>query len=340
MGHFNAMRSVRLVVLALAGWQSGMVFAQQAGAGDADPLPSWEESVSKAAIVAFVTKVTRVDSPTFVPVAERVAVFDNDGTLWSERPAYFQLMFTVDRVRQLAPQHPEWENQQPFQAALDGDLEALAQSGAEGLTRLLMVTHAGMTSDEFSQTVKQWLATARHPRFDRPYQQLVFQPMLELLEYLRAHGFKTFIVSGGGVDFIRVFAEEVYGIPPEQTIGSSIKMKLEMRDGHPVIVRLPEIDFINDKAGKPIGIQKVIGRRPLAAFGNSDGDLQMLQYTAAGSGPRFCMIVHHTDSDREWKYDRDSHVGRLDKALEEARQGDWSIVDMRRDWRVVYPRER
>ena len=301
MIHLNALRTVRLglIAIVLAGWQPSIAFAQQAGSGDADPLPSWKESASKAAIVAFVNKVTRIGSPEFVPVAERVAVFDNDGTLWSEKPIYFQLMFTIDRVQQLASQHPEWKNQQPFQAALDGDLEALAQSGAEGLTKLLMVTHAGMTTDEFAQTVRQWLATARHPRFDRPYQQLVFQPMLELLEYLRAHSFKTFIVSGGGVDFIRVFAEEVYGIPPEQTIGSSIKMKLEMRDGQPVIVRLPEIDFINDKAGKPVGIEKVIGRRPVAAFGNSDGDLQMLQYTAAGSGPRFCMIIHHTDSRME-----------------------------------------
>ena len=289
MIHLNALRTVRLglIAIVLAGWQPSIAFAQQAGSGDADPLPSWKESASKAAIVAFVNKVTRIGSPEFVPVAERVAVFDNDGTLWSEKPIYFQLMFTIDRVQQLASQHPEWNNQQPFQAALDGDLETLAQSGAEGLTKLLMVTHAGMTTDEFAQTVRQWLATARHPRFDRPYQQLVFQPMLELLEYLRAHSFKTFIVSGGGVDFIRVFAEEVYGIPPEQTIGSSIKMKLEMRNGQPVIVRLPEIDFINDKAGKPVGIEKAIGRRPVAAFGNSDGDLQMLQYTAAVAVPGF-----------------------------------------------------
>jgi len=261
----------------------------------ADPLPSWNECASKESMVLFVERITKKDSPDFVPVADRIATFDNDGCLWSEQPIYFQLQFAIDRVKQLAPQHPEWKTEQPFQAVLEDDKETLAQAGMEGLAKLIMATHAGMTTDEFSQTVRDWLKTARHPRFHRPYDELVFQPMLELLDYLRANGFKTYIVSGGGIEFLRVFAEEAYGIPPEQVIGSSIKTKFELREGEPVIVRLPEIDFIDDKEGKPVAINKFIGRRPIAAFGNSDGDLQMLQWTAAGEGPRFCLYVHHTD---------------------------------------------
>jgi phosphoglycolate phosphatase-like HAD superfamily hydrolase len=281
--------------------------------------------------------VTTPDSADFVAPDERIAVFDNDGTLWSEKPAYFQLLFAIDRIRQLAPQHPEWKTTQPFKAVLDNDMDALADSGEKGLLQLVMASHAGMTTTEFEQIVGDWLMTARHPRFRRPYTELVYQPMLELLNYLRANGFKTFIVSGGGIEFMRPWTQAVYGIPPEQVIGSSIKVQFESRNGEPVLVRLPEIDFIDDKAGKPIGIHKFIGRRPIAAFGNSDGDLQMLQWTTAGEGARFGLIVHHTDAQREWAYDRDTHVGKLDKALGEAAAQGWTVVDMKNDWRVIYP---
>ncbi len=304
-------------------------------AEEVQPLPSWNDGATKAAIIEFVEQVTS-PGDSFVPVAERIATFDNDGCLWSEQPIYFQLQFAIDRVKQLASQHPEWKTEQPFKAVLEGDLETLAQAGMEGLAKLIMASHAGMTTEEFADTVKDWLKMARHPRFQRPYSELVYQPMLELLDYLRANGFKTYIVSGGGIEMIRVFAEEAYGIPPEQVIGSSIQTKFELREGQPVIVRLPEIDFIDDKEGKPVAINKFIGRRPIAAFGNSDGDLQMLQWTAAGKGPRLMMLVHHTDADREWAYDRDSHVGRLAKALVEARERKWLVVDMKKDWKIVF----
>ena len=310
------------------------------GAAAADPLPSWNDGASKRAITEFVAGVTGEGSKTYVPPPARIAVFDNDGTLWSEQPAYFQLLFALDRVKALAPKHPEWKTEQPFRAALEGDMEALAASGVKGIVELVMATHAGNTTDEFQRIVREWVTTARHPRFQRPYTDLVYQPMLELLSYLRANGFKTFIVSGGGIEFMRPWTEEVYGIPPEQVVGSSIRTKFEMRDGGPVIVRLPEVDFIDDKAGKPVGIHKFIGRRPLAAFGNSDGDLQMLQWTAAGDGPRFCLLVRHTDAQREWAYDRTSHVGRLDKALDEAKAGGWTVVDMKKDWKRVFPFEK
>lgn len=303
----------------------------------ADPLPSWNAGPTKDAIVKFVQRVTTKGGPDYVPPSERIATFDNDGCLWSEKPVYFQLLFAIDRIKQLAPNHTEWNTQEPFRSALAGDLETLAASGETGVLQLVMASHAGMTTAEFEQTVKDWLKTARHPRFKRPYQELVFQPMLELLDYLRANDFKTFIVSGGGIEFLRVFAEEVYGIPPEQVIGSSIKTKFELRDGQPVLVRLPEIDFINDKQGKPVGIHKFIGRRPIAAFGNSDGDLQMLQWTTAGPGARFALLVHHTDGNREWAYDRESHVGRLKVGLVEAKQRGWTVMDMQRDWNVIYP---
>jgi phosphoserine phosphatase len=301
-----------------------------------DRLPSWNDGPAKQAIVRFVADVTKEGGPRYVPPAERVATFDNDGTLWSEQPAYVQLIFALDRVRALAPQHPEWKAKQPFKAALDGDMKALAASGEKGLVELIMATHAGMTPDEFAQIVKQWLATAKHPRFQRHYDQLVYQPMLEVLAYLRANCFKTFIVSGGGIEFVRVFSEARYGIPPEQVVGSSIKTRFEVRDGKPVLVRLPQIDFIDDKAGKPVGINRHIGRRPIAAFGNSDGDLEMLQWTTAGSGARFALIVRHTDAEREWAYDRQSSIGRLDKALDEAQRQGWTVVDMKRDWKVIY----
>jgi phosphoserine phosphatase len=304
---------------------------------DRDPLPSWNDGTAKQAIIDFVVAVTDKGGPDFVPSAERIAVFDNDGTLWSEKPVYFQLLFAIDRIKALAPRHPEWKTQQPFKAVLENDIKSLAASGEKGLIQLVMASHAGMTTDEFEQIVTDWLATAKHPRFKRPYTELVYQPMLELLQYLRDNGFKTFIVSGGGIEFMRPFTEKVYGIPPEQVIGSSIKTKFEMRDGKPVLVRLPEIFFIDDKAGKPVGIQKFIGRRPIAAFGNSDGDLQMLQWTTAGKGKRFGLIVHHTDSEREYAYDKESHVGRLDKALDEAKAHEWIVVSMKRDWKVIYP---
>jgi phosphoserine phosphatase len=304
---------------------------------DRDSLASWNDGTAKQAIIDFVVAVTKKGGPDYVPPAERVAVFDNDGTLWSEKPAYFQLLFAIDRIKALAPQHPEWKTQQPFKAVLENDIKALAASGEKGLIQLVMASHAGMTTDEFEQIVTDWMATAKHPRFKRPYTELVYQPMLELLQYLRDNGFKTFIVSGGGIEFMRPFTEKVYGIPPEQVIGSSIKTKFEMQDGKPVLVRLPEIFFIDDKAGKPVGIQKFIGRRPIAAFGNSDGDLQMLQWTTAGKGKRFALIVHHTDSEREYAYDKESHVGRLDKALTEAKANGWIVVSMKRDWKVIYP---
>ena len=290
------------------------------GAGAAaEPLPSWNEGPSRAAILGFVERVTKAGGPDFVPADERIAVFDNDGTLWSEQPAYFQLAFAIDRVKALAPQHPEWKTTQPFQAALEGDMQALAASGEHGILELVMASHAGMTSEEFEKVARDWLATARHPRFDQPYTRVVFQPMLELLDYLRDNGFETWIVSGGGVEFLRVFAEDAYGIPPQQVVGSSIATEYQLRDGRPVIMRLPELDFLDDKAGKPVAIHKFIGRRPIAAFGNSDGDLQMLQWTTlGGERPSLGVLVRHTDAEREWAYDRDSHLGRLDAALDEA----------------------
>ena len=308
-------------------------------AGAGDPLPSWNEGAAKKSIVAFVNAVTDDSTKDFVPVSERIAVFDNDGTLWTERPVYFQLLFAIDRVKALADQHPEWKTTQPFKAVLENDMDALAESGEHGLLELVMATHAGNTTEEFSGIVQEWLATARHPRFKRPYNELVFQPMLELLEYLRSNGFQTYIVSGGGIEFMRPWVESVYGIPPEQVVGSSIKTRFEMREDGPVLVRLPEIHFIDDKAGKPVGINQHIGRRPIAAFGNSDGDLQMLQWTTAGSGKRFGLIVHHTDEQREYAYDRKSHIGKLDKALDLAGQQNWTVVDMKKAWKVIYPFE-
>jgi phosphoserine phosphatase len=280
----------------------------------ADPLPSWNDTAPKQAIIAFVGKVTKEGSPDFVPEAERIATFDNDGTLWAEQPMYFQAFFIFDRIKTLAPQHPEWQEKEPFASVLKGDVKAALAGGERALMEMAMATHAGMTTEEFEQIVKDWLATAKHPTTKRPYTEMVYQPMLELLAYLRANGFKTFIVSGGGIEFMRPWVERVYGIPPEQVIGSSIKTKFEMRDGKPVLVRLPELNFIDDKAGKPVGIQQHIGRSPIAAFGNSDGDLQMLQWATAGSGARFALIVHHDDAAREWAYDRKSHIGTLDKA--------------------------
>jgi hypothetical protein len=302
----------------------------------ADPLPSWNDTAPKQAIVAFVEKVTKEGSPDFVPVPERIATFDNDGTLWAEQPMYFQFIFAMDRVKVLAPQHPEWKDKEPFASLLKGDMKGALAGGEKGLMEMMAATHTGMTTEEFTKTVADWITTAKHPKTGKLYSEMVYQPMLELLAYLRANGFKTFIVSGGGIEFMRPWTEKVYGIPPEQVVGSSGKLKFEMRDGKPVLVKLPEINFIDDKTGKPIGIQQHIGRRPIAAFGNSDGDLQMLQWTAAGSGPRFCLYVHHTDAAREWAYDRESHIGRLDKGLDEAKARGWTVVSMKEDWKRIF----
>jgi hypothetical protein len=302
----------------------------------ADPLPSWKDGPAKQAITSFVTDVTNAGSRDFVPPAQRIAVFDNDGTLWVEQPMYTQLAFILDRVKALAPSHPEWQAQQPFKAALEGDLATLGAAGTEGLLQLVIATHSGMTSAEFETTTLDWIGAARHPRFQRPYTQLVFQPMLELLEYLRRNGFKTFIVSGGGADFMRPWSEAVYGVPPEQVIGSQIQLAFQMRDGKPVLMREPKVIFIDDGAGKPVGIQRHTGRRPILAFGNSDGDLEMLQWTTSGEGRRLGLILHHTDGEREYAYDRKSPFGRLDKALDLAPQNGWVLVSMKEDWSEVF----
>jgi phosphoglycolate phosphatase-like HAD superfamily hydrolase len=302
-----------------------------------DPLPSWNEGQAKQSILDFVVQVTDPASPDFVPKAERIATFDNDGTLWAEQPLYFQLFFAIDRVKALAPEHPEWADRQPFKAVLEDDMESLAATGEHGLLELVMATHAGMTTDEFAATAMEWLATARHPTTGRPFTEMVYQPMLEVLDYLRANGFTTYIASAGGIEFMRPWAEDVYGIPPEQVIGSSIKTAFEVRGGEPVLVRLPEIDFIGDKQEKPVGINSHIGRRPIAAFGNSDGDFQMLEWTTAGDGARLGVLVHHTDADREWAYDRESAVGRLDRGLDEADARGWIVIDMKDDWRRIFP---
>jgi phosphoserine phosphatase len=303
----------------------------------ADPLPSWNDGAAKMAILEFVARVTDETGPDFVPEPERIATFDNDGTLWAEKPLYFQLFFAIDRVRALAPEHPEWKTQQPFKAVLEDDRAALAAAGEQGLLELVMASHAGMTTEDFEAIVSDWLATAKHPATGRPLTEMVYQPMLELLDYLRANGFKTYIASAGGIEFMRPWTEEVYGIPPEQVIGSSIKTAFEVRDGEPVLVRLPEINFIGDKKEKPVGINSHIGRRPIAAFGNSDGDFQMLEWTTSGKGPRLGVLIHHTDAEREWAYDRDSHIGRLDRGLDEAADRGWVVVDMKEDWRIVFP---
>lgn len=308
-----------------------------AACGAHDPLPSWNDGPAKQAIVAFVNNVTTEGSSEFVPADERIAVFDNDGTLWSEQPLYFQAIYLIDRVKALAPQHPEWKTKEPFASVLKGDVAGAAAAGEKGLAELLAATHAGMTTEEFEKSVDDWMATARHPKTGRLFTEMVFQPMLELLAYLRANGFKTYIVSGGGIDFMRSWAEQTYGIPPEQIVGSSGGLKYELRDGVPVLVKLPELVLNDDKEGKPVGIQRHIGRRPIAAFGNSDGDFQMLEWTTSGQGPRFGLIVHHTDADREWAYDRESHVGRLDKGLDAAGAKGWTIVNMKDDWNRIFP---
>jgi len=302
-----------------------------------DPLPAWNDTATKKAIVTFVERVTKQGSPDFVPPAERIATFDNDGTLWAEQPIYFQLAFALDRVKVLAPLHPEWKDKEPFASLLKGDLKSALAGGEAAIFEIVTVTHSGMTTVEFDQIVRSWIATAKHPVTGWLYTEMVYQPMLELLAYLRANGFKTFIVSGGGIDFMRPWSEKVYGIPPEQVVGSSGKLSFEMRDGKPVLMKLPDLNFIDDKVGKPVGIQMHIGLRPIAAFGNSDGDLQMLEWAKGGSGVRFALIVHHTDAEREWAYDRKSSIGHLDKALDAAQAEGWTVVDMKNDWKTIFP---
>ena len=329
------MKTIRIASALLAISIAGLASTQAK-----DPLPAWRDGKAKEAIVKFVEKVTKEGSAEFVPPAERLATFDNDGTLWAEQPMYFQLLFALYRIGVLAPQHPEWKEKEPFASLLKGDVKAALAGGDAAIAEIVMATHAGMTTEEFEKIVKEWIATAKHPVTKRPFTEMIYQPMLELLAYLRANGFKTYIVSGGGIEFMRPWTEKVYGIPPEQVIGSSIKTKFEMRDGKPVLVRLPEVNFIDDKDGKPVGIQQFIGRRPIAAFGNSDGDLQMLQWTAAGAGPRFCLYVHHDDATREFAYDRKSHIGQLDKGLDEAAAKGWTVVSMKDDWKTVFPAEK
>jgi len=306
-------------------------------ANAADPLPSWNDTAAKTVIVGFVEAVTDAKGKDFVPPAKRIAVFDNDGTLWVEYPMYTQALFAFDRVKELAPHHPEWKTQQPFKGVLEDDMEAIGASGTKGLTEIILATHSGMSAREFEKTASNWLANQKQPRFNRPYTECVYQPQLELLAYLRANGFKTFIVSGGGIQFMRPFTEKVYGIPPEQVVGSSIVTEFQIQDGQPVLVRMPQFAFINDKAGKPVGIYEHIGRRPILAFGNSDSDTQMIEYTTAGKGRRLGLFVHHTDADREYAYDRKSHVGTLDKVLDRADAMGWIIVDMKNDWKRVFP---
>jgi len=304
-----------------------------------DPLPSWNDVVSKNNIINYIDAVTNSNGENFIPIKDRIATFDNDGNLWAEQPAYFQLYFAIDRVKAMAADHPEWKETQPFKAVLEDDMEELAKQGEHGLLQLVMATHAGNTSEEFETDVKKWVKTAKHPTKNVTYDKLVYQPMLELLQYLRANDFKTYVVSGGGVDFMRAFVTEIYGIPEEQIIGSRIKTEFDYNNGNPVVKRLPALDFIDDKEGKPLNIQKIIGKKPVFSSGNSDGDLQMMQWAASNKYKSFMLYVHHTDSIREWAYDRESHIGRLDKGLDQALNDGWTIIDMKNDWEVIFPYE-
>ncbi|ULU27003.1 haloacid dehalogenase-like hydrolase [Dyella terrae] len=320
------------MLLALV-WANACMAAQ-------DPLPSWNDGGTKQQIESFVTKVTKPGSPDFVEPAKRIAVFDNDGTLWTEQPIYFEFFFVLDQVKAQAPQHPEWKTTEPFKSALAGDMKGLAASGEKGAIELMAATHAGMSTEEFARRVNQWVSTARHPKTHRVFTEMVYQPMLELLHYLRENGFKTYIVSGGGQDFMRAWAEAVYGVPPEQVIGSEAELKYELRDGQPVLIKEANVALVDDHAGKPVGIERFIGRKPIFAFGNSDGDQQMLEWATSGDGARFAGLVHHTDAAREYAYDRKSPVGTLDKALDEATAKGWTVVDMKQDWKVIYPAEK
>ena len=323
----------------------GLVAASVIAAGRAsfaqnDPLPSWNEGAAKRALIDFVARTTTAGGREFVPVPERIATFDNDGTLWCEQPIYVQVAFAIDRVKAQAAQHPEWKDQEPFKFVLADDIGGLAAMGEKGMVQIIAATHSGMTVTNFERTVVDWLATARHPRFKRPYTDLVYQPMLELMALLRAKEFKTFIVSGGGIDFMRPWTEKIYGIPPEQVVGSSGVVKYDFNGGKPLLLKEPKVDFVDDGPGKPVGIYRFIGRRPVLAFGNSDGDQQMLEYTAGGEGARFMGLVHHTDAVREYAYDRQSPIGRLDKAWDEAVKRGWTVVDMKADWKVIFPFEK
>ena len=328
-----------LLLLSCNSEQKGIESSGSAAKQAQDPLPSWNDVQSKKNIMDYVASVADESSPDFIPVKDRIATFDNDGNLWSEQPLYFQLFFAIDRVKAMAPDHPEWKNEQPFKAVLENNMEELAKQGEHGLVKLVMATHAGKTTVEFDQDVKQWVQSAKHPQKNVTYDKLVYQPMLELLQYLRSHDFKTYIVSGGGVDFMRAFVTEIYGIPEEQIIGSRIKTSFDYNDGNPIIRRLPELDYIDDKEGKPLNIQKIIGKKPVFSSGNSDGDLQMMQWTASNSYKSFMLYVHHTDEVREWAYDRESHIGRLDKGLDQALNDGWTVIDMKKDWKVIYPFE-
>ncbi len=304
-----------------------------------DPLPSWNDGNTKSSILEFVKDVTNTNSPNYLKVTERIAVFDNDGTLWTEQPLYFQIQFVIDRIKDMAKDHPEWKNKQPYKAVIENDIKTLMSSGSEAIGELFVVSHTGMTTSEFYKIGSEWLDKAKHPKFDKPFTDLIFQPMLELMKCLRENGFKTYIVSGGGQTFIRLFAEEVYGIPSEQVIGTLFETEFQDVDGKPGIFRLPKVLLFDDKGMKPVAIEKFIGRIPTMAFGNSDGDLQMLQYTQAGNGKRFMALVHHTDGDREYAYDRESHIGHLDKAWDEAIENNWTLINMKNDWKVIYPFE-
>jgi phosphoglycolate phosphatase-like HAD superfamily hydrolase len=326
-------RWASLCMLSVLAWANACVAAQ-------DPLPSWNDGATKQRIEGFVSKVTTPGSPAFVEPSKRIAVFDNDGTLWSEQPAYFELFFALDQIKAMSPQHPEWKTTEPFKSALSGDMKGLAASGEKGVLELVAATHSGMTTEQFAQNVNQWVSTARHPKTHRVFTEMVYQPMLELLHYLSESGFKTYIVSGGGQDFMRAWVPAVYGIPPEQIVGSQGELKYEMQNGSPVLVKLPKVSLVDDGPGKPVGIQRALGVKPILAFGNSDGDQQMLEWTTSGDGARFAGLVHHTDAAREYAYDRQSTVGKLDAALDEATTKGWTVVDMKKDWKVIYPAEK
>ena len=302
-----------------------------------DPLPSWSDGVTKSAIIDYVNDITNEQGENFISIPDRIATFDNDGTLWSEQPLYFQFLFALDRIKRMAPAHAEWRNKQPFKAILENDTNALMKQGEKGVLQLVMTTHAGMSTDEFERIVTEWISTARHPTKGKPYTELVYQPMLELIQYLQDNKFKVFIVSGGGIEFMRPWVEHVYGIPRDQVIGSSIKTKYEYSDGNAVLKRLPEIDFIDDKEGKPVGIHRFIGRKPVFAAGNSDGDLQMMRWADSNPLKNFQLYVHHTDSVREWAYDRKSHIGTFNEALDESKEKGWVLIDMAKDWELIYP---
>ncbi len=333
----NAFTLILLALIVFQACDNSGTNTSEARETPADPLPSWNNGEAKNSIITFVTAAIDEKNENYIPVNERIVVFDNDGTLWSEQPYYFQLQFVLDRIELMASDHPEWSKEQPFKAAIARDVEMIKQNGLEGLLQLVKETHSGMSADEFDAIVREWIDTAKHPQSGMLFKEMVYQPMLEVLDYFRENDFKTYIVSGGGIAFMRPWTMDVYGIPPEQVVGSRVKTSFESIDGNVVLKRLPELDFINDKAGKPVGIYEHIGQRPVAAFGNSDGDLQMLQYTAAGMGPNLMVYIHHTDAEREYAYDRESHIGRLDKGLDEAREKEWLVVDMACDWKLVYP---